>query len=294
LRQSGSSNFGLIEDFHDGQLTTIASENQSVDDIGTFDSLSSANFDPHQGPLILFPAGSALSPSIGLYAATAASQYTLRFPQIADGGSASKGGWRTRFDIANRSTVAATATISFYDDNGAPINLSIAGQQQTQTMITVPALGVAQVQTDGGAQLKTGWALLQSDQNLSGIAIFSLLDDSGNLINEVGVPAALALRSMSVFTQAGSNTSTGVALANPNSSLTNVTLVLKDSASAELARTSMNISPMGHVARYAGELFPGVTLGNFEGRIDVFATQPVAAVTLRQRELVFTSLPIIP
>src|SRR3954454_12140488 len=98
---------------------------------------------------------------VGLYATTATPQYTLRFPQIADGGGGSAGGWRTTFVLANRSATAANATISFYGDTGAPLSLAVGGMQQTQTTVVVPALGVAQVQTQGGGPLTAGWALVQ-------------------------------------------------------------------------------------------------------------------------------------
>jgi hypothetical protein len=287
--------FGVIEDFHDGQLTTVASENQYVDGIGTLDSIDFPNFDTQQGPLITFLAGAAAGSMTGIYATTAAPQYTLRFPQIADGGGGVSGGWRTTFVLANRSTTPATATVSFYDDTGAPLSLTVGGMQQTQTTVNVPALGVAQVQTQGGGPLTVGWALVQSDQNLTGSAIYGLLDRSGNSVSEVGVPASLPLLSMSVFAQAGATTSTGVALANPNSTAATVTLILRDANSSELSRISVVVPAMGHLARYANELFSGMPPGEFNGKIEVISTQPLAGLTLRQQgDSVFTSLPVIP
>jgi hypothetical protein len=170
----------------------------------------------------------------------------------------------------------------------------VGGTPQTQTSIVVPALGVAEVQTQGGGPLTTGWALTQSDQNLTGIAIFGLLDGSGNSVSEVGVPASLPLSSMSVFAQNGATTSTGIALANPNNTAANVTLTLKDSNSTQLAQTSVTIPPMGHLAGYAADLFRAIPPGEFQGKIEVLSTQPLAGLTLRQRGSVFTSLPVIP
>jgi hypothetical protein len=139
-----------------------------------------------------------------------------------------------------------------------------------------------------------GWALAQSDQNLTGIGIFGLLDGSGNSVSEVGVPASFPLNSMSVFAQNSAITATGVALANPNNTGANVTLTLKDSNSTQLAQTSVTIPAMGHLARYAAELFTAIPPGEFQGKIEVLSTQPLAGLTLRQRGAVFTSLPIIP
>ena len=204
------------------------------------------------------------------------------------------GGWRTTFVLANRATTAASATINFYDDNGAPMSLAIGGQQQTQTAISIPALGVTEFKTDGTGPLRTGWATVQSPQSLSGIALFALSDSAGNVIDEVGAPPSTPLRSLSVFVQSGSGTSTGIAIANPNNSAASMTLILKDSSSNELARSSFTIAPMGHLAKYAGELFTGLPSTDFQGKIEVSSTVPLAAITLRQRGAIFTSLPVIP
>ena len=135
---------------------------------------------------------------------------------------------------------------------------------------------------------------MQSDQTLSGIAIFGFYDGAGNFLEEVGDAAAVPLRSMSVFVQNGSGSSTGIALANPNSSAASVTLTLKDAAANIISTTSVNVPPMGHVSKYAAELFGAVLTGEFQGKMDVTSTLPIAAITLRQRGSVFTSLPVIP
>jgi hypothetical protein len=280
----------LITRYQAGQLSTVAREGEFVEGLGTLDAIGRPNFDTRQGPLVAFTAN--MSPMIGIFAATPAKS-TLLFPQMADG-VGSGGGWRTTFVLANRSTSPASATLSFYDDNGAPMNVGIAGQQQTQRSVSVPALGVAQFQTDGGNALKTGWAMAQSDQSLSGIALFAFSDVSGNLVNEVGAPATVPLRSFSVFVQAGAGTSTAIALVNPNTFRADVTLILRDSNSNELARSSISVPAMGHLAKYAGEIFSGTPSADLQGKIEVVSTQSVAAITLRQRGQIFTSLPVIP
>jgi hypothetical protein len=284
----------IIGRYQDGQLSTLAGEQQYVDGIGPLGFLGNPSFDTARGPIVAFGATTPQSGGSGIFAATDATQYTLRFPQIADGGGGTAGGWRTTIVLANRSATAANATISFYSDTGAPLSLVVGGLQQSQTSVVVPGLGVAEVQTQGGGPLTTGWALAQSDQNLTGIAIFGLLDGSGNTIAEVGAPASLALNFMSVFAQTGANTSTGVALVNPNATAATVTLTLKDSSSNQLAQASITIPPMGHIARYAGELFSAIPAGEFQGKIEIVSTQPLAGLTLRQHGFVFTSLPVIP
>jgi hypothetical protein len=284
----------IIEKYQGSQLSTVVAQQQYVDGIGPLGHLGNPSFDSDQGPLVTFGSNAADGANSGIYAATATSAYTIRFPHIADGGGGAVGGWRTSFVLANRSATPANATISFYNDAGAALSLAVGGLQQSQTTVVVPALGVAEVQTQGGGPLTTGWALVQSDQNLTGIAIFGLFDGSGNSTTEVGVPASLPLSSMSLFAQNDNSTSTGVALANPNATAATVTLTLKDSNSTQLAQTSITIAPMGHLAEYAGQMFAAIPPGSFTGKIEILSTPPLAGLTLRQRGSVFTSLPIIP
>ena len=280
----------LITRYQNGELSTIARGDQLVEGLGLLNFIGEPSFDTQQGPLVTFVAN--LGPMAGIFAATSP-RFTLLFPQIADG-TGSGGSWRTTFVLANRSSSPASATLSFFDDSGRPMSLGIAGQQQTQQSVTVPGLGVAQIQTDGASVLKTGWATVQTDQSLSGIALFAFSDGAGKFVNEVGAPATVPLRSMSIFVDAGAGTSTGVALANPNSVSADLTFILRDSNSNEMARTSLNIPTNGHLARYVGELLPLNISGDFHGKLDIVSTQPLVSLTLRQRETVFTSLPVIP
>jgi len=283
----------VVGRYEGGELSTIAGARDFIDGIGTLDLLAQPDFDAQDGKSVTFLANAAMSTSIGIYAAVANPKYTLRFPHIADGGGDSGNGWQTTFALGNRSADPAATTISFYDDSGTPLYLKVAGQEVSQVSLVVPGRGVASIQTEGGPQLKTGWAVAETDASLSGIAIFGLLN-AGHAASEVGSPASLPLRSFSVFVQVGGATATGVALGNPNTVEANVTLILRDANSTEVAQTSLVLPPMGHIGRYVNELFPNVAFGQFEGKVEVVSTQAIAALTLRQHDLAFTSLPVIP
>lgn len=294
--------------YENGVLSIVARADQAIPGLSaTLNSFAFSSIDNKQGALMTFFAnpgvlGITTGPT-GIYAATTG-QFPLLFPQIADG-TGPGGGWRTTFIFANRSQqtnspvttppiTPATATVNFYDDRGAPMVLSIGGQPQSEITISVPPLGVAQFQTDGNGPLRAGWAQVQADQSLSGIALFSFYDGSGSFVGEVGDAAAVPLRSMSLFVQSGSSTATGIALANPNLSAAAVTLTLKDANSNPVSIISMTVPSKGHVAAYAAEIFGSVPPGEFQGKIDVLSTLPIVAITLRQRGSVFTSLPVIP
>lgn len=247
-------------------------------------------FDAQQGPIVTFLSTTTFAS--GVFAAVPASHH-LQLPQIANGTGAG-GGWVTTILLANQSSSTSFATVKFYDGNGAPMNVSINGQQLTQVSLSVPALGVAQFQTDGTGSLAAGWADVQSDQPLSGTALFGFLSSSGSFVNQVGAPAGTPLRALSAFAQSGAGVSTGVALANPNPAAASVTLTLFDSNSNSVATASVSIPANGHLAEYIEEMFPSIVLGNFQGKLNIVSTQPLIGLTLLQQGTLFTSLPIIP
>jgi hypothetical protein len=67
-----------------------------------------------------------------------------------------------------------------------------------------------------------------------------------------------------------------------------------DSNSNAIATSSITVPPMGHLAKYTNEIFGAVPSGEFQGKMEVVSGLPLAAITLRQRGSVFTSLPVIP
>jgi hypothetical protein len=275
-------------------LKIVAREGDFIEGLGPLTFVGQPRFNQEQELVTFVSNMSAVAPSAaGIFVADTA-PVRLLFPQIADGKD-SRGNWRTTIMLANRTSSSLSATLSFYDDSGAPIQMSVAGQEQSQIQLEIPALGITRLQTDGTGTLKAGWAAVQANERLSGIALFGYFDIADNLINEVAANATVPLRSMSLFAQTGSDSATGVAIANPNASTAaDVTLILTDKNATEVARTSVTIPGRGHVAKYSSELFPQLRSGSFEGKIEVVSSQPVVALTLRQVGALFTSLPVIP
>jgi hypothetical protein len=296
---AGSSfDVGFLAEVQNGSWTMLERSDQQpsgeiVPGVGTPACCGSPNFD--QQNRFLTGTGGSNPFFIGalLLRQLPTPSYSLSFPQIADGTGAG-GGWQTTFYLANRSNSQTTATVTFYDDTGTPMSVSIGGQQTTQITISLPPLATTELKTDGTGVLKTGWATLQADQSIAGLALFTFLDDSGGFVDEVGSPATIALRSTSAFAQTSPGISTGVAIANPNSSPADVTLIATDLNLQEMASTTITLPAMGHIARYITELFPQAALRTFDGKIEVISAWPLATLALRQRESVFTTYPVIP
>lgn len=283
----------LVGEIRNGQLIIAAKENDLIPGLGALTRITtgSTQFDSQSGRIITF--ASAATFGMGLFA-SAPFTHDLQFPQVVNGNGTGGGGWVTTILLANQSSSVSAAVVKFYDSNGAPMTVSIGGQQMTQVSLNVPALGVAQFQTDGTGTLASGWADVQSDQSLSGTALFGFLSSSGNFLSQVGAPAGTPLRALSVFAQSAAGISTGVALANPNPATASVTLTLLDANSNSIATAPVSIPPNGHLAEYIGEMFPSIALGNFQGKLNIVSDQPLIGLTLLQQGNLFTSLPIIP
>ncbi|HYK90499.1 MAG TPA: choice-of-anchor tandem repeat NxxGxxAF-containing protein [Acidobacteriota bacterium] len=278
---------GAIVELDGTTLGIVANEGQVVDGIGVMDFIGAPSIDP-QGSIRTFVANMDNGVIDGIFSVTF-EPFKLYFPQMADGE-----GWKTKVMLANRATVAATGTISFYGDDGQPLSLSVSGQIQNQISFTIPPLGATNFQTDGSGSLKHGWALVQTDQSLAGIAIYSSFNSSGTFLDEVGVPASLNLPAVSLFAETGPSTFTGIALANPNSVASDVSITLRDANDVQIAATTISLPPNGHLAKYLQQLFSTDIPSVFEGKLEVSPTLPLAGIGLRQRESVFTSMPVIP
>lgn len=294
--RSGGINTKVVAALQGSTWSVAAREDEFIDGIGVTDTIGFPRTDP-QGSSVAYIAstknGSTFSQYAGIYlTALAATPYSLYFPHVADGGGA--GGWRTTFTLANRSATASSATVNFYDGQGLPLNVRVAGQMGSQFQVSIPSFGVAQIKTEAEGALKTGWAVVQAEEPVSGLALFTWGSSSADFVDEVGVPAAVPLRSMSAFAQAGPGTATGIAIANPNAGPVNATLVLRNSDAQELARATLTLAGMGQIARYLHEIFPALGQTEFTGKIDISSPQPLVALALRQRENTFTSLPVIP
>jgi hypothetical protein len=294
--RNGVEDTHIVAALQGAAWSVAASETDFIEGIGVTDLIEHPRFDPQNNWLayVAFTSnGSTRSQYAGIYLTTlAATPYRLFFPHVADGGGA--GGWRTTITLANRAATASSAVVNFYDTQGGPLTVRVAGQMGSQFTVTIPPLGVAQIKTEAEGTLKTGWAVVQTEEPVSGLAIFTWGSGSADFVDEVGVPATVPLRSMSAFAQTGAGTSTGIAIANPNAGSVNVTLVLRNSDAQELGRTTLTLPGVGQIARYIHELFPAMGQTEFTGKLDISSTQPLVALALRQRENTFTSLPVIP
>ena len=226
----------------------------------------------------------------------------LFFPQVADGTSGDTS-WRTTLVLSNTEYSSASVTIAFIQDDGTPMNVTVRARtsgwrEQTGSVFqfTLYPIGYLQIETTGTGNMKTGWARVQSDKSIGGISIFSLYID-GNFINDVGAPATEAKNAFSFLVEKRTGINTGIVIANPNASQVMPMLILRDAGGFIVAGPSyLPIPANGHVQKYVTELFSQEDVpSDFQGILEVMGVlNGMVGMGVRQRELDFTWLPVIP
>jgi hypothetical protein len=222
---------------------------------------------------------------------------TLYYPQIADGG-----GYRTNFVLVNPSDTATTATMEFYGGNGRPLSLAIGGTARTTLAVSLPAYNVARVLTDGtSSDLKVGWARVTTPsalywKTIGGSAIFQTVD-GGRITSEAGVSSSPAGSHFLTYVDSLGFAQSGVAVANPNSTSTNVTFNLRNTSGAVVASVTKTLPAMGQTAQFFTQLFPQ-GFDEFEGTLELITNGPsISGVALRYDNpdlSVFATMPLIP
>jgi hypothetical protein len=272
-----------------GNITLLTQDGQILQAVGTLTEISYTH--ANDSGTVTFKA-SLENGTLGIFKLNA--YFQMFFPQVADGAYEDQWSWRTTLLLSNPdSSYPASLSIDFIQDDGTPMNVSIQGVTDSQFSFNIPPLGSLQVETKGLGNVKTGWARVQANIQLSGISIYSLYDGSGNYMSEVGAPASSSLNVFSLFVESTADTNTGIALVNPVLSPVDATLTLIDSQGLVLGSSiSMTIPAHGHIQRYLTELFQGTIPSDFHGTLVVVSEWPIIGMNLRQRQQVFTWLPL--
>ena len=95
---------------------------------------------------------------------------TAILPQIADGG-----GFVTELIITNPTGATVTCRVTFWQDNGALLPLSLNGANPSSSyVVVVPGHSTQFLSTPGAGPSVTGWALAENVQRLGVVAAFRL------------------------------------------------------------------------------------------------------------------------
>jgi len=167
---------------------------------------------------------------------------------------ASGAGWLTTFTLTNTGTTEANIQLSFFDDNGDPVELPLAFADSNETITTATvsetiaagATLVIATNAKSTAPLVTGSAELTSQGgNTSGFAVFHYTPNA----QEAVVP--LETRNATGYVLAFDNTnglSTGLALSNISNQTIKVRMIVRDDTGAQLGTATINLAAHGHTS----------------------------------------------
>lgn len=222
----------------------------------------------------------------------AATRLRFELPQVANG-EFTGGSIRTSFIVFNISAATASANLSLSKDDGSPFSVTIPGMGTNSAFnLRLEPGASAFFQTEGSGELAAGAAVIESDQPLGVAAIFTIVGQQGQFLTEAGVGASVALQEFVMPVDSTGQFDTGVALFNGRTVPVALKFRLLNSKGDEDDSVSLRLEENSHMAQFVSDLFPKAS--NFRGSLSVSASNPVAALTLRQnaQPLSFTTLPV--
>jgi hypothetical protein len=207
---------------------------------------------------------------------------------------ADSGGWTTQVLLVNPGNTLLTGAVLFFDPSGLPANVSIAGKTGNSFAYAVPPRSSQKLSTEGAAaNAITGPVRVVPDGLVPDgaaapvpLVVFSYRA-GGITESEAGVPVSKGTAMQMYVEVSGTprqpgNIQSGIAIANPASSSTAVTVALTqlDGTPAQ-DPVSLNLPASGQTAKLLTELFPGVATP-FRGILRIMAGTPgVSATGLR-------------
>ena len=172
----------------------------------------------------------------------------------------------------------------------------------TDTQFRLAIRGAAVLQTAGTAtDVSTGSVRIRLDAGNAypaGVAIFSLRQN-GVFISEAAVPATAPSTSGRIYAEIGGGVDTGLAIANPNSQVAEITFYFTDETGAQAgAAGNLTIPPNGKTSQFLTEP-PFNRAAPFRGTFTFMSNVPVGLTALRgltnaRGEFLITTLPVAP
>ena len=213
---------------------------------------------------------------------TAPGKAPLYFPQLADGD-----GYTTTFILINGTETEENGWVRFYDDEGVPLSLAIAGGASASAFrYSVPPNGIFRLQTDGSrTAAQVGSAQLLPDAGTATPAAAGLFSRSirGILQTESGIAATTPIQRARMYIDLSGSHDSGLALAQTKGGSQAVTLrayLADGKTEAGSGPATVTLAGNGHKAAFVRQLVQGLPSG-FRGVLDISSSSPFAALTLR-------------
>src|SRR5262245_60479059 len=211
---------------------------------------------------------------------------TIYFPEVVYGR-----GYTTNFTIINTGTALVSSQLIIYSQQGTQLG---------SIPILVTGAGSTRYSLSDSGPLKIGWGVIAAGTaTVQGVASFDQRNDSGSIITSSGM---LGLDAGNSFLVPVESSSTGVAIANTNTSAVNVRLRLLGENGSELAsRDDPRLNPLEsrrQIVDSIGAIFPEFSGTAFRGTLVVETSNALSnslAVTgFTLKEGLFSAVPVVP
>jgi hypothetical protein len=209
------------------------------------------------------------------------------------------GGFTTRFTLVNTGNTSSPTTLTFFDNNGNPLNVPMSlpqtGENVTATSLSrTLALGASliidTVAQDSLASV-TGSAVLSTSGSTSGFAIFrwTTFGQEASVPAETRNPAGFLL----AFDDTGGLT-TGFALANLAGQPEAVPIILRDDAGNVIATDTLSLSANGHTSFMLPSNYPAANNVRGAAELDTPVGGRISVIGLRAKsDGTLTTIPVL-
>jgi len=220
----------------------------------------------------------------GLSLSIMQAQQTRILPQFVFGD-----GWQTTLYFSASTDAAATFTANFNSDSGSPLSVPAFGG--TFAQVSIPAGGIAVVETPSSGPLSQGYALVDLPAGVNGYAVYRHTVP-GRADQEASTMLASADRSATVIWDETLLT-TAVAIVNLSSNPNQVTLTARGTDGRVIGTSQIIIWPDGKLAATLSS-FPGLSgVVGQRGVVDFAgASGPIAVTAIRFEGSAFTGIPL--
>lgn len=187
----------------------------------------------------------------------------------------------TSFILSNPSDIQAQGLISFFDNDGQPLLLTLNGAAASTLGLSIDPFKSAKLEMDvSSSTVLTGYAVVRANVPLDSLAIFSVLGGSGEELSNADVDATKGFFSAVAPVQqfSGSQSESGLAIVNTGPDEAQIWI-----EGQGLETAFLTLSPGEHVAEFLSEMFPSLQGDAYDGSLHIVSNQPVAVVALRTR-----------
>ena len=217
--------------------------------------------------------------------------FTGVFAQIAAGD-----GYETVLTAINTGQSAADLLVSLLKSDGTPFDLP-AGSSPNPVHFNLRSMSAALVKVNQSGGLQAGFAHLAATGQMAGGALLRTVQNN-RILSEAGFRLTRTARRVTLWIDNTGYSRSGYAIANTASVPATLNMTLRDMNGSVKERAMAAMTPGQNFSEFAYQRFPLTAGAGFEGSIEFYTDQELAALALRYDNVnlngkpqVFSSIP---